>query len=78
MNMRLRLSNSDLLNLDGVHYRPIEVNGNAIVLERANQPGITQSLSHEEVHALLCGPDTRYFSGHYELSRSLVRQRAPS
>ena len=77
MHMRLRPSTSDLLNLDGVHYRPIQIDGDAIVLERADQLGITQSLSHEELHALLCAPDTRYFSGHYELAQSLVRQRAP-
>lgn len=77
MNMRLRLSNSDLLNLDGIQYRPIQVDADAIVLERADQPGVTQSLSHEELHALLCAPSTRYSSGHYELAQSLVRQRTP-
>ena len=77
MNMRLRLSRSDMLNLDGVPYRPVQCDENYIVLERADQPGIIQSLTYAEVHDLLQKPENRFLPGYYELARSCVRQRTP-
>lgn len=77
MTMRLRLSRSDLLILGGIPYRPVEVLADAITLERADQPGITQSFTHSEVHALLRSSDTRYQAGYFDLARSRDRKNRP-
>lgn len=77
MNMRLRLSRTDLLNIDGIPYRPIEVEASCITLERADRPGITQSFSHEDVHDLLGSAGTRYQPGYFEPARSRLRQKLP-
>lgn len=63
MNIRLRLSRSDLLTVGGVAYRPTEVQAETITLERTDQPGITESFTHAEVHDLLQSSDTRYQAG---------------
>ncbi|SFA59243.1 Integrase core domain-containing protein [Paracoccus halophilus] len=77
MNMRLRLSRSDLLTVAGVAYRPVEVQADAITLERSDQPGITQSFSHAEIHELLRSSDTRYQAGYFDFARSRDRQNRP-
>lgn len=77
MTMRLRLSRSDLLTLGGIPYRPVEVLADAITLERADQPGITQSFTHSEVHALLRSSDTRYQAGYFDFARSRDRKNRP-
>ncbi len=77
MTMRLRLSRSDLLQLGDVSYRPVEIQTEGIMLERADQPGITQSLTHDEVFALLKSPTARYRPGHFDLARSKARQNTP-
>ena len=74
MTMRLRLSRSDLLTLGGIPYRPVKVLTDAIILERADQPGITQSFTHPEVHALLRLSDTRYQAGYFDFARSRDRK----
>ncbi|SEC39410.1 Mu transposase C-terminal domain-containing protein [Rhodobacter sp. 24-YEA-8] len=77
MNMRLRLSHSDLLSLSGIPYRPVDVQHDFIILEQADRPGITQSFTHEEVAALLGAPDTRFTPGYYTAARARLRQTCP-
>lgn len=77
MTMRLRLSRSDMLNLGEVSYRPVEIQAEAIVLERVDQPGITQTLSHDEIFALLKLPGSRYQPGYFDLARGRARQNTP-
>ncbi|MFC3569341.1 hypothetical protein [Paracoccus simplex] len=78
MNMRLRLSRSDLLTVGGVAYRPTEVQAETIILERADQPGITESFTHAEVHDLLQSSDTRYQAGYFDFARSRDRKNCPA
>lgn len=77
MNMRLRLSRTDMLLIGGTPYRPVEIRTDGIVLERADQPGITQSLTHDEVFALLKSPETRYRPGYFDFARGRARQNTP-
>lgn len=78
MNMRLRLSRSDLLTVAGVAYRPASVQAETITLERADQPGITESFTHAEVHDLLQSSDTRYQAGYFDFARSRDRKNRPA
>ncbi len=78
MNMRLRLSRSDLLTVAGVAYRPADVQPETITLERADQPGITESFTHAEVHDLLQSSDTRYQAGYFDFARSRDRNNRPA
>lgn len=78
MNIRLRLSRSDLLTVGGVVYRPTEVQAETIILERTDQPGITESFTHAEVHDLLQSSDTRYQAGYFDFARSRDRKNRPA
>ena len=77
MNMRLRLSHSDLLSLADVPYRPVDVQDDFIILEQADRPGTTQSFTHEEIAALLRAPDTRFTPGYFTAARARLRQTCP-
>lgn len=70
MTMRLRLSRSDLLNISGIPYRPVETAAEGVVLERADQPGITQGFTYDEVFELLKSSGSRYQPGYFDFSRS--------
>lgn len=78
MNMRLRLSRSDLLTVSGLAYRPADVQAETITLERADQPGITESFTHAEVHDLLRSSETRYQAGYFDFARSRDRKNRPA
>lgn len=77
MTMRLRLSRSDLLNISGISYRPVETEVDGIVLERADQPGITQGFTYDEVFELLKSPGCRYQPGYFDFTRSRQQRNTP-
>ncbi|MDN3711753.1 hypothetical protein QWZ10_07745 [Paracoccus cavernae] len=77
MTLRLRLSRSDLLNIDSVPYRPLETEGDIVILERADQPGITQAFTHAKVSELLRSSSARYQPGYFDFARSRMLRDSP-
>ena len=56
----------DLLVVSSARYRPRDVTTECILFENADQPGIVESFTHEELSDLLRSPDVVYRPGYFD------------
>ncbi|PRY74511.1 putative transposase [Yoonia maritima] len=68
MTYHFRFGKSDMFCFSGVQYRPIEVTSDCVILERADEPGITEVFSHEELFSLVQTPEATFRPGYFDWS----------
>lgn len=49
MTIRFRFRKSDMINVGGVRYRPLENDDIGALLEHVEQPDITERMTHEQL-----------------------------
>jgi len=57
---------SDLLVVSSVRYRACDISTECILFENADQPGIIESFTHEQLSELLRSPDVVYRPGYFD------------
>lgn len=57
-----------MFEFGGVQYRPVEITPDAAILERADEPGITEVFSHEELFRLVQTPEATFRPGYFDWS----------
>lgn len=77
MTIRFRFSKSDMINVGGVRYRPLENDDNGALLEHVGQPGITERMTHEQLAELFKRHDTQYFADYFDRANQEFRGRKP-
>jgi len=76
MTSHIRLDGSDRLTINSFIYRPVETNNDGHVLERVNQPGLTEAFSHEEFGQLWGTNALRHEPQYHSKTRSLLHNSA--
>ncbi|RMC37439.1 Mu transposase C-terminal domain-containing protein [Paracoccus alkanivorans] len=77
MTIRFRFSKSDMINVGGVRYRPLENDDNGALLEHVGRPDITERMTHEQLAELFKRPDTQYFADYFDRANQEFRGRKP-
>lgn len=77
MTIRFRFNKSDMINVGGTRYRPLESDDDGALLEFVGQPDITERLTHEQLAELFKRPDTQYFVGYFDRTRQELHGRKP-
>ena len=77
MTIRFRFSKSDMINVGGVHYRPLESDNKGALLEHVGRPDITERMTHEQLAELFKRPDTQYFADYFDRATQEFRGLKP-